>query len=79
MPSRELPTSILSSTKLNGCLGSSDTSHSDNLHISIAIGLMSAPYRHWATTLRSASVSCCFGVPMPVPVAAHASTRRAAR
>ena len=42
-PSSELPRKTLSSTKENGRSRSSETSHSESLHISTAMSLMSAP------------------------------------
>ena len=75
-----MPCRILSSTKENGSFGSSDTSHSDSLHISTAIALMSAPYRHVAMTVRIAWVFSSAGVrPVTASSRSQASTSRSAR
>ena len=54
MPSNESPVTSLSSRNVNGRCGSMETSHSDSLAISTAIGLMSTPYRQCSMIWRRA-------------------------
>ena len=78
-PRRELPTLTLWSTKEKGRSGSSETSHRESLHISMAMGLMSTPYRQEATTSRSARCLRAAGLSSASPSSCQASTRRSAR